>query len=161
MSLILISISDRTYQRGQVPDTFISHGSIHSMWNWWLQGSTRRSWPLIKSSVQIGHEKLPASGISVLASGAVGVGVGFSLSSGVGISDSWGVDIPMFPSAWECSRSSAPTISTFLLAASTSSFLSSNLTTGIVSNIARAIPRARLCRTRPAIRRGPYRSGLR
>jgi hypothetical protein len=52
-------------------------------------------------------------------------------------------------------------ISTSLLAASTSSFLSSNLTTGIVSNMARAIPRARLCRTRPAIRRGPYRSGWR
>lgn len=149
---------NRTYQRGQVPDTFINHGSMHSMWNWWLQGSTRRSWPLMKSSVQIGHEKLPASGISGLAPKAVGVVVGRSLSSGVGISDSRGVDSPVLwpSSAWECSRSSGfMAISTSLLAASTSSFLSSNLTTGIVSNMARAIPRARLCRTRPAIRRGP------
>ena len=47
-----------SYQRGHVPDTLSSHGSTHSGWNWWLHGSTRRSCPLTKSSVQMGQEKL-------------------------------------------------------------------------------------------------------
>ena len=35
-----------------MPETLSSQGSIHSGWNLWLQGRTRTSWPLAKSSVQ-------------------------------------------------------------------------------------------------------------
>lgn len=68
-----ITKKGKTYHNGQVPDTLTSHGSTHSGWNLWLQGRTRRSWPLMKSSVQIGHEKLPVvSGAAcLLADGAV------------------------------------------------------------------------------------------
>jgi hypothetical protein len=45
------------YHNGHVPDTFNNQGSTHSGWNLWLQGSTRRSWPFSKSSVQIEHPR--------------------------------------------------------------------------------------------------------
>ena len=48
------------YHSGQVPDTFSSHGSIHSGWNLWLQGSTLVSCPFTKSSVQT-EQASPAS----------------------------------------------------------------------------------------------------
>lgn len=43
------------YHKGHVPETFKSQGSIHSGWNLCLQGSTRMSCPLTKSSVHTEH----------------------------------------------------------------------------------------------------------
>ena len=47
--------------KGQVPETLSSHGSTHSGWNLWLQGSTRTSSPRLKSSVQIEQPREPSS----------------------------------------------------------------------------------------------------
>jgi hypothetical protein len=47
--------------KGQVPETFSSHGSTHSGWNLWLQGRTRTSSPRLKSSVQIEQPSEPSS----------------------------------------------------------------------------------------------------
>jgi hypothetical protein len=122
---------------------------------------------LMKSSVQIGQEKFGCSfGDSVSVAGVVVPRRSESFSALV-------VSVSSFrwppvtdggdPSAAGASRrsmtpsSSVPRdISTSPLTGSVlGSELSPNLTMGIVSSIALAIPRARLCRGRPAVYRGP------
>lgn len=160
-----------TYHSGHVPETFRSQGSMHSGWNLWLHGSTLTSWPFVKSSVQTEHAR-PLSALAsveVSPSGRLPVAAAFSV---VTFSE------PSFPlvdsERGSCSVDGLCTCTAggrFVGPSSTSppatccsglfSSLSPNLTIGMVSSIALAIPLALLCLGLPSMFLGPYRSGCR
>jgi hypothetical protein len=149
-----MSLPQRTYHSGHVPDTLRSQGSTQAGWKVWLQGSKRTSWPRSKSSVQMEQPSVSlsagsGSGEMAVEASAVWIVSVSSVTSLVATSADWACDK---------GRGPAPAIST---SGGSSSSRSPNLTIGMVSSMARARPLARLWRGRPWPVRGPYRSGWR
>ena len=148
---------------------------MHSGWNLWLQGRTRTSWPFVKSSVQT-EQARPLSAFAMRSS--VKWDVSASAAPGSVVTLPLLVSICSFGPAdvgeagcccaWaEASgtvRGDAISISLSCVVVGSLDLrasLSPNLTMGMVSNMARAMPFALLCLALPTMFRGPYRSGCR
>jgi hypothetical protein len=154
------------YHNGQVPDTFRSQGSMQAGWNLWLQGRTRTSSPVMKSSVQIEHPNsavsaagsaLPSpASVCAFASGLISATSDVSRALGC-ISPS--AAAPVTSTAW--STLEVPSANSMSLSPVLAGSGSPNLTIGSVSSMALASPFARLCLARPVTAaRGPYLSGF-
>ena len=97
--LLTVIYGQLTYQSGQVPDTFISHGSTHGGWNLWSQGRTLTSSPARKSSVQIEHPRpspLSSAGgapVAGVADASLSCCIAVRLSWSVAARTSWSVTV--------------------------------------------------------------------
>lgn len=161
---------------------------MQSGWNLWSQGSTRRSWPFSKSSVQMEQPRFESllvvrsvlvaaptpvasvsagampDGLSTVMGGVSVVVVVVVAVAAVGA----GALFAVFVSAVSWAGGTLVVVpSTSLVSAVDASStsvgfagsFSPNLTIGIVSRIALPRPLALLCLGRPITFRGPYRSG--
>ena len=144
---------------GQVPLTFRSQGSMHAGWNLWSQGRTRRSWPTSKSSVQMlqpGMSSACPATCDVRGDSAAIPDLTDTASASMVLRSGSAVVFVVAPFL----------ASTCSVDASSMSFCtvgsrSPNFTIGNVSNMAWAIPLARLRRGIPRTFRWPYSSGWR